>query len=102
MNRNRDFYNTYTTCDDISIIRVILFYIQINKYGPIPAGKHRKSLEPESSIPAGSCRNAQEVDRNPPEKSGQFPGGILLPVPGISGVFLQDPVAGIFNLGSNY
>jgi hypothetical protein len=31
---------------------------------PDPARKHRKLLEHGSSIPAGSCRKAQEVGRN--------------------------------------
>jgi hypothetical protein len=26
---------------------------QVEKYGPVPAGKHRKSLERGSSIPTG-------------------------------------------------
>jgi hypothetical protein len=63
---------------------------QVEKYGPVPAGKHRKN-------------------------SNKFPAGILLPLPGISGAFLQDPVsfpllscrtlrdpvAVIFELGTN-
>jgi len=28
-----------------------LFYTQVEKYGPVPAGKHRKSTEHGSSIP---------------------------------------------------
>jgi hypothetical protein len=53
---------------------------QVKKYGPVSAGKHRKSLEHGSSIPAGnfldfsrsfptsSCRKAQEIGRSLPEK----------------------------------
>jgi hypothetical protein len=52
----------------------------VKNYEPVPAEKHRKSLEHGSSIPVGnladvfrrfpasSCRKAQEVGRNPPQK----------------------------------
>jgi hypothetical protein len=48
-------------------------------------------------VPVGTHRNLTEIHW---EKSGQFPAGILLPVPGNSGVFLQDPLTGIFDLGN--
>jgi hypothetical protein len=47
----------------------VFFLTPVNKYGPVSAGKHRKSLANGSSIPAG----------------------ILLSVSGFSGIFLQDP-----------
>jgi hypothetical protein len=31
-----------------------VFTTQVENYGPIPAGKHRKSLERGSSIPTGN------------------------------------------------
>jgi hypothetical protein len=34
----------------------ILVFTQAKKYGPVPAGKHRKSMEHGSSIPTGSFR----------------------------------------------
>jgi hypothetical protein len=88
---------------------------QVEKYGPVPPGKLRKSLERGSSIPVGkftafsddfptgSCWKAQEIDWNPPEKFRQishgntastsgyircFPAGsCVFPAP-----FLQDPM----------
>jgi len=46
---------------------------QVENYRPVTAGKHRKL--------AGIHRG----------KSKKFPVGILLPLPAISGAFLQDP-----------
>jgi hypothetical protein len=62
-----------------------------------------------------SRRKAQKIGLNPPEKSLKIPIGILLPIPAISGAFLQnpvtfplvsrmfrwDPVAGMFDLGQS-
>ncbi len=31
-------------------------YTQVKKYGPVPAGKHRKSMDHGSSIPTESLR----------------------------------------------
>jgi hypothetical protein len=53
---------------------------QVNKYGSVSAGKHRKPLEHGSSISAG----------NFPDFFRGFPVGILLPVLRISGGLLQD------------
>jgi len=50
-------------------------------------------------ILASSCGKAQGIGWNPPEKSKKFPVGILLPLPAISGAFLQDPVGITFDLG---
>ncbi len=59
---------------------------QVENYGPVPAGKHRESLECGSSIPignfsdffrwfpTGSCRKSQEIDWSPPEKIQQISG----------------------------
>jgi hypothetical protein len=49
------------------------FRIFSDDFRPVPAGKHRKST--------GIHR----------KKSNKFPVGILLPLPAISGAFLQDP-----------
>jgi hypothetical protein len=96
---------------------------QVEKYGLVPAEKHRKSMERRTSIPTGnfsdffrwfpigSCQRAQKIDWNPLEKirnfSGQnttstssyfrcFPAG-----PGdFCASFLQDPVAVTFDPSS--
>jgi len=74
---------------------------QVKNYGPVPAGKHRKSLERGSSIPTG---NFSDFFRPVPaekhskltgihrKKSNKFLVGILIPLRTISGAFLQDPV----------
>ncbi len=76
---------------------------QVNNYGPVPAGKHRKSLERGSSIPAGKFSDFSDDFRPVPagkhgkltgiywKKSEKFSVGILLPFPAISVAFLQDP-----------
>jgi hypothetical protein len=47
---------------EIKIFKKMFFFIsQVKKYGPVPSGKHRKSLPHGSSIPTGSFRKAQEV-----------------------------------------
>ncbi len=75
--------------DDINFEGLLSMITQVKEYRPVPAETHRKSLEYESSIPAGnfpdfsrwfsvdSCRKAQEVDRNLAEKSGRFPARII-------------------------
>ncbi len=86
---------------------------QANKYGPVPAGRQRNSLEHGSSIFRPEIVQTFSDDFRPvpvethrkltgshQKKSGQFPAGILLPVPWNSSVFLQNPVTGIFDLGS--
>ena len=64
---------------------------QIGKYGPVPAGKHRKSTERGSSIPVGNFWTffwssdqflfiaAGNGQKSSGKKSKQFPAGILLP-----------------------
>jgi hypothetical protein len=79
---------------------------QVKKYGPVQTRKHRKSLEHGSSIPsgnfpAGSCRKHKKLAGIHRKKSGRFPVVILLPLPSLAGVFLQDPVAGIFDLDNH-
>ncbi len=87
---------------------------QVENYGLVPAGKHRKSLEHGSSIPTGkfsdffrwfptgSCWKAHEIDWNPPEKIQKISGwntastsGYFRCFPAGSGdfpaSFLQDP-----------
>jgi hypothetical protein len=62
-------------------------------------------------IPTGSCRKAQEIDRNSPEKIQKISGRNTASTFGdfrsfpvgsddVSASFLQDPVAVIFDLGS--
>jgi hypothetical protein len=71
---------------------IILIQSQVENYGPVPAEKHRKSLQRESSIPTGnfsddsgrflwestgnwleSIGKIQEIsDRNPASTSGYF------------------------------
>jgi hypothetical protein len=63
------------------MIITIYFTTQVENDGPIPAETHLKSLERRSSIlpgkfsdffrwfPTDSCRKAQEIDWNPPEKN---------------------------------
>ncbi len=77
---------------------------QVENYGSVPAGKHRKSLERGSSIPIGKFSHFSDGFRSVPtgkhgkltgihrKKSNKFPVGILLPLPAISLAFLQDPV----------
>jgi hypothetical protein len=73
---------------------------QVEKYGPVPAGKHRKSPERGSSIPTENfsdffrpvpARKHRKLTGIHRKKSNKFPVGILLPLPAISGAFLQDP-----------
>ena len=87
---------------------------QVKKYGPVPAGKHRKSLEHGSSIPTGNFRIFSDDFRPVPagkhrkltgihrKKIRKFPVGILLPCSGdfrcfpagsgdFPASFLQDP-----------
>ena len=59
-----------------------IFRIFFDEFRPAPAGKHRKST--------GIHR----------KKFRKFPVGILLPLLAVSGAFLQDPVAIIFDLDS--
>jgi hypothetical protein len=91
---------------------------QVKKYGPVPVGKHRKSLERGSSIftgkfsdffrwfPTSSCRKVQEIDWNLPEKNPKnFRSEYcfhfrLFPV--LSCRIRWDPVAVIFDLGSGF
>jgi hypothetical protein len=51
-------------------------------------------------IQASSSTKAPEIEWNPPNKSKNFPVGILLPFQSICGAFLQDPVAVIFDLST--
>jgi hypothetical protein len=48
-----------------------------------------------------SNRFLPESTESSQESTGQFWAGILLLFPAISGVFLQDPVAEIFDLGTS-
>jgi hypothetical protein len=67
-----------------------LAYAQVNKYGPVPAETHRKSLVHGSSIPAGNCpdfsdhfrpvpvethRKLTGIQRKNPEHFRCFPAG---------------------------
>ena len=65
---------------------------QVEKYGPVPAGKHRKSTERGSSIPVGNFSDfflessdqflfipAGNGRKSSGKKPKQFPAGILLP-----------------------
>jgi len=88
---------------------------QVENYGPVPAGKHRKSLEHGSSIPTGkfsdffrwfptgSCRKAHEIDWNLSEKNPTnfrseycFHFRLFLV---LSCRILRDPLAVIFDMG---
>ena len=115
----------YTRCYNLKI-----YGTQVEKYGPVPAGKHRNVeavFQPENfrifsddfrPVPAGKHRELIGIHRELIgihwKKSNKFPVGILLPLPAISGAFLWDPVtfphlscrimwdpvAGMFDLGS--
>jgi hypothetical protein len=61
---------------------------QVENYGPVSAGKHRKSLERGTSIP---IRKFSDFSRPVPAGKHKIPVRILLPLPAISGAFLQDP-----------
>ena len=87
-----NFFNILLIWYIVGSVAKLPIITQVERYGPVPAGKHRKSMERGSSIPVGNFSDffPESSDQflfipagNGRKSSGknpkQFPAGILLP-----------------------